>query len=300
MDLRRGHGARSTRSARTARRPLRREQGRPGRHRHAQLPRVGHRASPPSPRSAPSSVSLNAWWTEDELDYALEDCGATRAHRRLRAGRARRGRVPAARRPDPRRARAGDLAPTASTAGRTCVVPGAPMPDVDDRPRRRRHDPLHVRHHRAARRARCPPTAPSCRRCIGVRLPGGARPAAPSPTDGEPTGRPAGVHPHRAAVPRHRLRARDAVVLRQRPEARDHVQVGPRAGARADRARAGHQLRRRADAELGPARVARLRATSTRRASSASAAAARPRRPSSCKRVDGSFAKRPAAASATA
>src|SRR5439155_4634563 len=22
------------------------------------------------------SVSLNAWWTEDELDYALEDCGA--------------------------------------------------------------------------------------------------------------------------------------------------------------------------------------------------------------------------------
>ena len=23
------------------------------------------------------SVSLNAWWTEDELDYALEDCGAT-------------------------------------------------------------------------------------------------------------------------------------------------------------------------------------------------------------------------------
>ena len=32
------------------------------------------------------SVSLNAWWTEDELDYALEDCGATRAHRRRRAG----------------------------------------------------------------------------------------------------------------------------------------------------------------------------------------------------------------------
>ena len=23
------------------------------------------------------SVSLNAWWTDDELDYALEDCGAT-------------------------------------------------------------------------------------------------------------------------------------------------------------------------------------------------------------------------------
>ena len=49
------------------------QQGRPGRHRHAQLPGVGHRASRRSPRSAPSSVSLNAWWTEDELDYALED-----------------------------------------------------------------------------------------------------------------------------------------------------------------------------------------------------------------------------------
>src|SRR3954462_13179415 len=23
------------------------------------------------------SVSLNAWWTEDEMDYALEDCGAS-------------------------------------------------------------------------------------------------------------------------------------------------------------------------------------------------------------------------------
>ena len=28
------------------------------------------------------SVSLNAWWTEEELDYALADCGATAAHRR--------------------------------------------------------------------------------------------------------------------------------------------------------------------------------------------------------------------------
>ena len=70
------------------------------------------------------------------------------------------------------------------------------------------------------------------------------------------------------------------VVLRRRAEARDHVQVGPRAGARADRARAGHQLRRRADAELGPARVAALRRVRHVEPASASAAAARRRRPS--------------------
>ena len=32
------------------------------------------------------SVSLNAWWTEDELDFALEDCGADGADRRRASG----------------------------------------------------------------------------------------------------------------------------------------------------------------------------------------------------------------------
>ena len=34
------------------------------------------------------SVSLNAWWTESELDYAIEDSGPVPAHRRPRADRA--------------------------------------------------------------------------------------------------------------------------------------------------------------------------------------------------------------------
>ena len=35
------------------------------------------------------SVSLNAWWTEDELDYAINDSGLTRSDRRQRTGPAR-------------------------------------------------------------------------------------------------------------------------------------------------------------------------------------------------------------------
>ena len=76
------------------------------------------------------SVSLNAWWTEDELDYALEDCGAVGADRRRRAGRARPR--------DRRSARAAGC----WRCGRRASVPegvdrwedvrdlGAPMPDV--------------------------------------------------------------------------------------------------------------------------------------------------------------------------
>ena len=44
------------------------------------------------------SVSLNAWWTEDELDFALEDSGADGADRRPRAGRAHAEQHGAARR----------------------------------------------------------------------------------------------------------------------------------------------------------------------------------------------------------
>ena len=44
--------------------------------------------------------------------------------------------------------------------------------------------------------------------------------------------------------------------LRLRRQARDHAQVGRRAGARADRARAGHDVRRRAVDGVAGARVA--------------------------------------------
>ena len=71
--------------------------------------------------------------------------------------------------------------------------------------------------------------------------------------------RAARVHPDRPAVPRHRLRAGDDVVLRERAEARDHVQVGPRSGPAAHRAGTGHELRRCTDPELGSAGVTPVR-----------------------------------------
>ena len=94
------------------------------------------------------AVALNAWWTADELEYGLRDSGATvliadqeRAERvapileRLAGLRVRRGPASAASR------RWG------STASRTCAPPARPMPEVEHRPRRRRHHPLHVGHH---------------------------------------------------------------------------------------------------------------------------------------------------------
>ena len=66
------------------------------------------------------AVAMNAWWTTDELDYGLRDCGARLVHRRPRARRADRA---AARRPRPAGAGgAGRRAPcpTGWTASRTC------------------------------------------------------------------------------------------------------------------------------------------------------------------------------------
>ena len=79
------------------------------------------------------SVSLNAWWTEDELDYALEDSGSTvlvadreRAER-ARAAAARLGtRVLAV--------RAGDALPADVDRWEDLRPLGAPMPDVTVEP----------------------------------------------------------------------------------------------------------------------------------------------------------------------
>ena len=93
------------------------------------------------------SVSLNAWWTEDELDYALEDCGATvliadrERVERSRAACARLG----IRTIGVRGATGDGVDPWAPPLGR-------PMPDVDVDARRRRDDPLHERHDRSSRR----------------------------------------------------------------------------------------------------------------------------------------------------
>ena len=130
----------------------------------------------PSRPSARSRVSLNAWWTSDELDYALEDCGASvliaDAERVERsADTCKRLGI------DVIAVRAPDAGPDASISGTTSSCPGAPMPDVDDRPRRRRHHPLHVRHDGKpeGRGVHPPRRRPGA---DGLRLPVGCRPAA--------------------------------------------------------------------------------------------------------------------------
>jgi long-chain acyl-CoA synthetase len=75
------------------------------------------------------SVSLNAWWTADELDYALEDCGASALI--ADAERIERSRDTCERRGiDVIAVRAPDIAAKADQWD-DVVVPGAPMPDVD-------------------------------------------------------------------------------------------------------------------------------------------------------------------------
>ena len=107
------------------------------------------------------SVSLNAWWTEDELDYALEDCGA----RVLIADRERLERSEATRK------RLGIDAIAVRVDGshatdrwEDVVVPGASMPDVHIDPTTMRRSCTRPAR-RAARRERCRPTEAWCRRC---------------------------------------------------------------------------------------------------------------------------------------
>lgn len=79
------------------------------------------------------SVSLNAWWTPDELDYALEDCGATvlvadieRVERGLAAAQRLGCRILAVRAP-------GEL-PDGVDRWEDLRSLGAPMPEVDVTP----------------------------------------------------------------------------------------------------------------------------------------------------------------------
>ena len=93
------------------------------------------------------SVSLNAWWTTDELDYALGDSGsqvviadAERVERVapiLGKHGARRSRC----------ATSGAL-PACAAHWDDVVLDGAPLPEVDVRPDDGRDDPLHLGHDR--------------------------------------------------------------------------------------------------------------------------------------------------------
>jgi hypothetical protein len=215
-----------------------------------------------------------------------DDCGATvliadqeRVERALPARAA--PRVPGA-----GRARRRDLPAGHGPLGGAGEL-GARCPRSRSRTRRRRHHPLHLGHHRKPQGCGVdPPGHPAGP--VGVQLPSQDETMRTGSTIRSPRRRPgrgqlpARVHPHGAPVPRDGLRAGDAVVLRGGAEAGDHVQVEPRSGARAHRAGAGHQLRRRSHPESWDLLES---PGSTRRDTSSlapSAAAAPPLRPSWC------------------
>ena len=157
------------------------------------------------------SVSLNAWWTEDELSWALEDCGA-------KVLVADRERVERTATPPPSWAAPSSACAWATAPGRRRplggrAAAGRPLPEVAVDPE---DDAtiLYTSAPPAAPRARCRPTGRWSTACWGSRRAWSTACAARPPS--RPRGaapRPARVHPHRAAVPRHGLGAGDAVVL---------------------------------------------------------------------------------------
>ena len=175
------------------------------------------------------SVSLNAWWTEDELAYALKDSGVSlvladpeRMTRMTASARELGLPLVVVRNP------ADAVLPDGVDRYEDVVELGTPLPKVDFGAENdatilytsgTTADPKGaVSTHRAVVQALM---AFGCRQLIdAVRQ------------EGEPYRAPAGLcahtHPHGAAVPRDRLCARDALVLRQRNEARDDVPVGRR------------------------------------------------------------------------
>ena len=261
-------------------------EGRPGRDRDAELPRVvdrvlGAAAARRDRRAAQRVVD------GDELEYGLSDSGAKvafvdaerleRLDRRAAGARPRGDRRPRAR----ACARGAGVERWEDVLG---DVPGdAELPDVELEPEdhatifytsgttgtaegRARHAPQHLRQTLialafASRGAAARSDGPCC--------PRRRRGAERVPAVG-------------AVLPRDRLPLGARRQRSRRRQARAHAQVGRRARARADRAGAGHDLRRRARDGVAGARSRRRSRRATSRACSRSATAARPRRPSSC------------------
>ena len=191
LELRRGDGARRC-HGRAAGRSLRHRARRSGGHRHAELPRVGHRVRGHHLDRCRVGVAQRV---VDRRRARLRPRGLRRhgADRRRRARRAgprdrRSPRLPRAR---------GASAGRAARGRRPLGGPARPR-GADARRRRharpRRHDPLHVRHHRASQGGGVHPPR---RRAgpDGLRLQGGAGPPAARRAVPRPSARAASRRP---------------------------------------------------------------------------------------------------------
>ena len=227
------------RARRGARRALRGGQGRPRRHRHAELPRVGRRLRRHHLHRRRGRVAQRV------VDRAR---ARVRADRFGGEGGHRRRRPPRTDRRSTRRARSGG--DRREVVGDPATGSGPPLrrrhrrsvaARRGHRSRRRRHDPLHLRHHRPPEGRRVDPPR-RAHRTARLRLSHHRRVPAPRAEGTAPVSD--GVHPGGAALPRDGLHPRDAGCRAHRLEAGDDAQVGPGTGPGADRAGTGHDVRR--------------------------------------------------------